>query len=128
MAWIVKSSATLLNGKPHRAFSSLNIYVGDDWSLLFWLPHSYLIGQYLLFLENILLKDHLYFRWYLFAMDDEATGNRIQQETVAVISQDFVKRAIAYFASRPETIQTDKGFEFAYPKDYKRVDPFDLFW
>ena len=43
-------------------------------------------------------------------------------------SIDFVKRAIAYFASRPETIQTDKGFEFAYPKDYERVDSFDLLW
>lgn len=40
---------------------------------------------------------------------------------------DFVKRAIRYFGYRPQIIQTDNGFEFTYPKDYKRIHPFDLF-
>lgn len=70
-------------------------------------------------------------RFYQYPVLEEASRERFiypYWEQGHFSSIDFVKRAIAYFASRPETIQTDKGFEFRYPKDYKRVDSFDLFW
>ena len=69
-------------------------------------------------------------RFYQYTMIDEASRERFiypYREQSSYSTIDFVKRAISYFGYRPQTIQTDNGFEFAYPKDYKRMHPFDRF-
>lgn len=69
-------------------------------------------------------------KFYQYTMIDEASRERFiypysEQSSYSTI--DFVKRAINYFRYSPETIQTDNGFEFTYPKDYKRTHSFDIF-
>ena len=63
-------------------------------------------------------------------MIDEASRERFiypYREQSSYSTIDFVKRAINYFRYSPETIQTDNGFEFTYPRDYKRTHSFDIF-
>ena len=69
-------------------------------------------------------------KFFQYTMIDEASRERfiypyVEQSSYSTI--DFVKRAIAYFGYKPETIQTDNGFEFTYPKDYGHAHPFDIF-
>lgn len=69
-------------------------------------------------------------RFYQYTIIDEASRERFiypyrEQSSYSII--DFVKCAISYFGYRPQTIQTDNGFEFAYSKDYKRIHPLDRF-
>lgn len=69
-------------------------------------------------------------KFFQYTMIDEASRERFiypYREQSSYSTIDFVKRAIAYFGYTPQTIQTDNGFEFTYPKDYKRTHPFDLF-
>lgn len=69
-------------------------------------------------------------RFYQYTMIDEASRERFiypYREQSSYSTIDFVKRAISYFGYRPKIIQTDNGFEFTYPKDYKRMHPFDRF-
>lgn len=68
-------------------------------------------------------------RFYQYTMIDEASRERflypyIEQSSYS--TNDFVRRAIAYFGYKPKTIQTDNGFEFTYAKEYRRTHPFDL--
>ena len=69
-------------------------------------------------------------KFYQYTMIDEASRERfiypyLEQSSYSTI--DFVKRAIAYFGYKPQIIQTDNGVEFTYPKNYKRIHPFDHF-
>ena len=69
-------------------------------------------------------------KFYQYTMIDEASRERFiypYREQSSYSTIDFVKRAINYFRYSPETIQTDNGFEFTYPKDYKRTHSFDIF-
>ena len=69
-------------------------------------------------------------KFYQYTMIDEASRERFiypYREQSGYSTIDFVKRAINYFRYSPETIQTDNGFEFTYPKDYKRTHSFDIF-
>ena len=69
-------------------------------------------------------------KFYQYTMIDEASRERFiypYREQSSYRTIDFVKRAINYFRYSPETIQTDNGFEFTYPKDYKRTHSFDIF-
>ena len=69
-------------------------------------------------------------KFYQYTMIDEASRERFiypYREQSGYSTIDFVKRAINYFRYSPETIQTDNGFEFTYPKDYKRAHSFDIF-
>lgn len=69
-------------------------------------------------------------KFYQYTMIDEASRERFiypYREQSAYCTIDFVKRAIAYFKYKPETIQTDNGFEFTYPREYHRIHPFDKF-
>jgi hypothetical protein len=69
-------------------------------------------------------------KFYQYTMIDEASRERFiypYREQSSYNTIDFVKRAINYFRYSPETIQTDNGFEFTYPKDYKRTHSFDIF-
>lgn len=69
-------------------------------------------------------------KFYQYTMIDEASRERFiypYREQSSYSTIDFVKRAINYFRYSPEIIQTDNGFEFTYPKDYKRTHPFDIF-
>lgn len=69
-------------------------------------------------------------RFYQYTIIDEASRERFiypYREQSSYSTIDFVKRAISYFGYRPQTIQTDNGFEFAYSKDYKRIHPLDRF-
>lgn len=69
-------------------------------------------------------------KFYQYTMIDEASRQRFiypYREQSSYSTIDFVKRAIRYFGYHPQIIQTDSGFEFTYPKDYKRIHPFDLF-
>lgn len=70
-------------------------------------------------------------KFYQYTMIDEASRERFiypYREQSGYSTIDFVKRAINYFRYSPETIQTDNGFEFTYPKDYKRAHSFDIFF
>lgn len=65
-------------------------------------------------------------RFYQYTIIDEASRERfiypyMEQSTYSTI--DFVKRAIKYFGYIPQIIQTDNGFEFTYPREYKRIHP-----
>jgi len=69
-------------------------------------------------------------KFYQYTMIDEASRERFiypYREQSSYSTIDFVKRAITYFGYKPETIQTDNGSEFTYPKEYKRTHPFDKF-
>ena len=69
-------------------------------------------------------------KFYQYTMIDEASRERFiypYREQSSYSTIDFVKRAINYFRYSPETIQTDNGFEFTYPRDYKRTHSFDIF-
>ena len=69
-------------------------------------------------------------KFYQYTMIDEASRERFiypYREQSSYSTIDFVRRAINYFRYSPETIQTDNGFEFTYPKDYKRTHSFDIF-
>ena len=69
-------------------------------------------------------------KFYQYTMVDEASRERFiypYREQSSYSTIDFVKRAIDYFGYRPETIRTDNGFEFTYPKEYDRIHPFDRF-
>lgn len=69
-------------------------------------------------------------KFYQYTMIDEASRERFIYpycEQSSYSSIDFLKRAIAHFGYKPETVQTDNGFEFTYPRDYKRTHPFDIF-
>ena len=69
-------------------------------------------------------------KFYQYTMIDEASRKRFiypYREQSSYSTIDFVKRAINYFRYSPETIQTDNGFEFTYPRDYKRTHSFDIF-
>ena len=69
-------------------------------------------------------------KFYQYTMIDEASRERFiypYREQSSYSTIDFVKREINYFRYSPETIQTDNGFEFTYPKDYKRTHSFDIF-
>ena len=69
-------------------------------------------------------------KFFQYTMIDEASRERfiypyVEQSSYSTI--DFVKRAIAYFGYKPETIQTDNGIEFTYPRNYGHAHPFDIF-
>ena len=69
-------------------------------------------------------------KFYQYTMIDEASRERFiypYREQSSYSTIDFVKRAINYFRYSPETIQTDNGFEFTYPRDYKSTHSFDIF-
>lgn len=69
-------------------------------------------------------------KFYQHTMIDEASRERFiypYREQSSYSTIDFVKRAINYFRYSPETIQTDNGFEFTYPRDYKSTHSFDIF-
>ena len=69
-------------------------------------------------------------KFYQYTVIDEASRERFiypYKEQSSYSTIDFVKRAIAFFGYKPETIQTDNGSEFTYSKEYKRTHPFDKF-
>ena len=69
-------------------------------------------------------------KFYQYTMIDEASRERFiypYREQSSYSTIEFVKRAIAYFGYKPETIQTDNGFEFTYSKEHKCQHPFDIF-
>ena len=58
-------------------------------------------------------------KFYQYTVIDEASRERFiypYKEQSSYSTIDFVKRAIAFFGYKPETIQTDNGSEFTYSK------------
>lgn len=69
-------------------------------------------------------------KYYQYTMIDEASRERFIYpfpETGSYYTVQFVKRAIAYFGYKPETIQTDNGAEFTNPVRTNRKHAFDIF-
>lgn len=68
-------------------------------------------------------------KFYQYTMIDEASRERFIYPYIEISGYstvDFVKRAIAYFGYKPETIQTDNGTEFTFPRESKRSHPLDV--
>jgi transposase InsO family protein len=71
-------------------------------------------------------------KFYQYTVMDEASRERFvypYQEQCQHSSVDFLRRAIAYFGYKPETVQTDNGQEFTYIFEVKnklKVHLFDL--
>ena len=68
-------------------------------------------------------------RFYQYTMIDEASRERFiypYKEQSGYSTEDFIKRAIAYFGYKPETIQTDNGSEFTNFSNTNRVHAMDV--
>lgn len=110
-----KASSTKKKRKPMRYDTPTRL--GVKWQMdVKHVPRACYVGK-------------IHEKFYQYTMIDEASGERflypyIEQSSYS--TNDFVRRAIAYFGYKPETIQTDNGFEFTYAKAYPRTHPFDL--
>ena len=111
-----KASSTKKKRKPQKYDTPTQL--GVKWQLdVKYVPSACYVGEF---------PD----KFYQYTMIDEASRERFiypYREQSGYSTIDFVKRAINYFRYSPETIQTDNGFEFTYPKDYKRTHSFDIF-
>ena len=111
-----KASSTKKKRKPQKYDTPTQL--GVKWQLdVKYVPSACYVGE---------IPD----KFYQYTMIDEASRERFiypYREQSSYSTIDFVKRAINYFRYSPETIQTDNGFEFTYPKDYKRTHSFDIF-
>lgn len=111
-----KAPSTKKKRKPQKYYTPTQL--GVKWQLdVKYVPSACYVGE---------IPD----KFYQYTMIYEASRERfiypyLEQSSYSTI--DFVKRAINYFRYSPEIIQTDNGFEFTYPKDYKRTHPFDIF-
>lgn len=68
-------------------------------------------------------------KFYQYTVLDEASRERFlypYMEQSGYSSVDFLKRAIAYFGYKPETVQTDNGSEFTNIKKTERKHAFDI--
>ena len=68
-------------------------------------------------------------KFYQYTVIDEASRERfiypyMEQSSYSTI--DFIKRSIDYFGYKPQTLQTDNGFEFTYGKKSSRTHPVDI--
>ena len=111
-----KASSTKKKRKPQKYDTPTQL--GVKWQLdVKYVPSACYVGEF---------PD----KFYQYTIIDEASRERFiypYREQSSYSTIDFVKRAINYFRYSPETIQTDNGFEFTYPKDYKRAHSFDIF-
>ncbi len=67
-------------------------------------------------------------RFYQYTMIDEASRERFiypYKEQSGYSTEDFIKRAIAYFRYKPEMIQTDNGSEFTNFSNTERLHAMD---
>lgn len=68
-------------------------------------------------------------KFYQYTVLDEASRERFlypYMEQSGYSSVDFLKRAIAYFGYKPETVQTDNGSEFTNLAKTERKHTFDI--
>ena len=111
-----KAPSTKKKRKPQKYDTSTQL--GVKWQLdVKYVPSACYVGE---------IPD----KFYQYTMIDEASRARFiypYREQSSYSTIDFVKCAINYFRYSIETIQTDNGFEFTYPKDYKRTHTFDIF-
>lgn len=107
-----KAPSTKKKRKPQKYNTPSSL--GIKWQMdVKYVPRACYVGQ---------MPD----KFYQYTMIDEASRERFiypYREQSSYSTIDFVKRAITYFGYKPETIQTDNGSEFTYPKEYKRTHP-----
>ncbi len=111
-----KAPSTKKKRKPQKYHTPSSL--GIKWQMdVKYVPSACYVGQ---------MPD----KFYQYTVIDEASRERFiypYKEQSSYSTIDFVKRAIAFFGYKPETIQTDNGSEFTYSKEYKRTHPFDKF-
>lgn len=105
--------------RKHNGYYDTPTQLGDKWQLdVKYVPSVCYVGN---------MPD----KFYQYTMIDEASRERFiypYKEQTSYSTRDFLKRAIAYFGYKPNTIQTDNGAEFTYPNGCngpERIHPFD---
>lgn len=108
----VISTKGLYKPKPYHTPDN----IGEKWQMdVKHVPKACYSGQY----ENA---------FFQYTVIDEASRERFiypYMEQSSYSTEDFIKRAIAYFRYKPKIIQTDNGPEFTHVVNTTRIHPMD---